>query len=136
VSPSQDAVHERLRVALAESSLVQLAVLFGSRARGTARPSSDYDIGILPRDANISLRAELELSAALSIIAEGEVDLVRLDTDDPLLGREVAVHGICLFEAEPGVFAAYRALAASRWIDFDETIAPYRQTFLRRLAGT
>jgi uncharacterized protein len=136
VTQEPAAVLARLGAALAESSLVDLAVLFGSRARGTARTSSDYDIGVLPRAANILLKAELELAARLSSLAEAEVELVRLDGDDPLLGREVAVHGICLFEAEPGRFAAYRAAAASRWIDFDETIAPYRHAFLRRLAGT
>lgn len=35
---------------LAQSGQVRLAVLFGSRAAGTARASSDFDIGILPRE--------------------------------------------------------------------------------------
>lgn len=129
-------VLERLRAALAESASVGLAVLFGSRASGTGRPQSDFDVGILPHDPSFTLRDELALSSALSGVLRAEVDLVRLDRDDPLLGREVAVSGVCLFEAEPGTFAAYRAAAASRWIEFDETIAPHRQRLLRRLAGT
>ena len=64
-----------------------------------------------------------------------DVDLVRLDQDDPLLGREVAMHGKCVFEAAPGTFSAYRANATSRWLDFDETIAPHRQRFLARLSA-
>jgi uncharacterized protein len=128
-------VLDRLRAALAASPLVRLAVLFGSRASGREREASDFDIGILPVEASISLKDELGLAAALSGLAGREVDLVRLDGDDPLLGREVATHGICLFEAEAGGFAAYRAAAASRWIEFDETIAPHRDAFLRRLAG-
>jgi predicted nucleotidyltransferase len=120
---------------LVESALVRLAVLFGSRAAGTARESSDFDIGILPRESGISLREELGLAFGLSGVAGCEVDLVRLDGDDPLLGREVARSGRCLFEAEPGTFAAYRTQAASRWVDFEETMAPHRQRFLRRLAG-
>jgi predicted nucleotidyltransferase len=127
-------VLERLRFTLAGSTLVRLAVLFGSRASGTARPSSDFDVGIVPHDPRFSLRDELALSSALSGVVRGEVDLVRLDRDDPLLGREVSLSCICLYEAEPGAFAAYRAAAASRWIEFDETIAPHRQRLLRRLA--
>jgi predicted nucleotidyltransferase len=112
-----------------------LALLFGSRASDTARDSSDYDVGILPRDSGWSLSDELRLSSALSALVDREVDLVRLDRDDPLLGREIARNGVCLYEDEIGVFAAYRAAAVSRWLDFDETIRPHRRAFLRRLAN-
>jgi predicted RNA polymerase sigma factor len=61
-----------------------------------------------------------------------EVDLVRLG-EAPLLDAEVARDGVCLTEAAPGVFAAFRADAMSRWIDFDETLAPHRARFLQRV---
>jgi hypothetical protein len=51
-----------------------------------------------------------------------------------VLGREVA-QGLCLFEESAGLFAAYRARALSTWLDFDETIAPHRERFLKRLAN-
>ncbi len=60
---------------------------------------------------------------------------MRLDGDAPLLGAEAARDGICLWEEAPGTFAAWRADAMSRWIEFDETIAPFRARMLRRLAG-
>jgi hypothetical protein len=78
---------------------------------------------------------ELALAAALSEAAGAEVDLVRLDVDAPQLGAEVARTGLCLFEAAPGTFAAFRAEAIARWIDFEETMAPHRAVFLRRLAA-
>jgi predicted nucleotidyltransferase len=124
-----------MRVHLASCPSIRLAVLFGSRASGTPRESSYYDIGILPRDRELSLSEELRLSSALSALVDREVDLVRLDRDDPLLGREIAMNGVCLYEAEMGTFAAYRAAAISRWLDFDETIRPHRGAFLRRLAN-
>jgi len=132
---NQNIALERLRAVLAGNPLLALAVLFGSRASGSPRPSSDFDVGILPRDGAFSLRQELELAALLSGSVGHEVDVVRLDRDDPLLGREVARAGICLFEAQAGAFAAYRATAMSLWIDFEETIAPHREKFLRRLAA-
>lgn len=128
------ALLDRLRAVLAAAD-VRLAVLFGSHARGEAGATSDVDVGILPRDPRLALSRELELAAALSRAAGAEVDLVRLDRDDPLLGREVARDGVCLFAAEPGLFAAYRAEATSRWLEFDETVAPHRDRFLRRIAG-
>ena len=60
--------------------------------------------------------------------------MVRLD-GAPLPEAEVARSGVCIFEGTPGAFAAFRADAMSRWIDFDDTLAPHRAQFLRRLAG-
>lgn len=125
----------RLRAVLAGGPPMRLAVLFGSQATGRANPDSDFDIGIVPIDPDLPLRDELTLANALSEVVGAEVDLVRLDTDQPLLGREIARSGVCLVECEPGGFAAYRATAVSRWLDFDETVAPHRERFLRRLAG-
>ncbi len=133
--PPDETLLDGLRATLAQSGLVRLAVLFGSRAAGTARASSDFDIGILPREPELSLHAELALASELSGVVGVEVDLVRLDRDDPLLGREVARQGVCLFEEAPGLFSAYRARALSTWLDFDETIAPHRERFLKKLAS-
>jgi predicted nucleotidyltransferase len=131
----RDPSHDRLRAALAGGPPLRLAVLFGSRATGRARAGSDFDIGIVPVDPELSLNEELLLASTLSAAVSAEVDVVRLDDDGPLLGAEVVRAGICLFEATPGAFAAYRATAMSRWIDFEETIAPHRARFLQRLAG-
>ena len=109
------------------------AVLFGSQAKGTAKSRSDFDIGIIPVE-NLSMHEELSLASLVSGVLESEVDLVRLDEDNPLLGREVARTGICLLEDKPGAFAAYRATAMSCWLDFEETVAPHRENFLRRLS--
>lgn len=125
----------KLRAVLSSGPPLRLAVLFGSQVTGRARAGSDFDIAILPVDTNLSLRDELTLASSLSEVAAAEVDLVRLDKEDPLLHREIALHGICLAELQPGEFSAYRANAVSRWIEFDEIIAPHRERFLRRLAA-
>ncbi len=130
-----DAPRDRLRGVLASGPPLRLAVLFGSRARGRARPDSDFDVGILPVDPGLSLHDELELASALSAAVGAEVDVVRLDDDAPLLGAEAARDGVALIEQAPGTFAAYRARAMSRWIDFEGTLAPHRRRMLRRLAG-
>lgn len=133
--PLPETIRDRLRAALAAGPPLRLAVLFGSQATGRAREGSDFDIGIVPVDPDLSLHEELLLASALSEAAGAEVDVVRLDGDAPQLGAEVARVGVCLLESAPGVFAAYRADAISVWIDFEETVAPHRAHFLRRLAG-
>jgi predicted nucleotidyltransferase len=135
VTAPPDVLLDRLRTALAAGPPLRIAALFGSRATGSARAESDYDVGIIPNDPELALHEELALASCLSAAVGAEVDVVRLDADNPLLGAEVAKGGVCLFEAAPGQYAAYRAEAMARWIDFDETIAPYRERFLRRLAG-
>jgi uncharacterized protein len=131
-----DALRERIRSVLATGPRLRLAVLFGSRATGRAQRGSDFDVGIIPADPGLSLHEELDLASALSGALGAEVDVVRLDEDTPLLGAEVARDGVALMEEAPGTFAAYRAQAMSRWIDFEGITARYRQQMLRRLAGT
>ncbi len=127
--------HDPAQAACTSGPKLRLAVLFGSQACGRASAGSDVDIGIIPCDADLSLHDELALASALSGVVGAEVDLIRLDGEDPLLGREVAVSGACLFEATPGTFAAYRADAMSRWIEHEESYAPHRERFLRRIAS-
>jgi len=126
---------ERVRAVLEAGPPLALAVLFGSRASGRTRADSDVDLGIVPIDPKIALADELALASTLSSVFGAEVDLVRLDGDNPLLGREVARTGVCVFERSAGAFAAFRAGAMSRWIDFDETVSPLRVRLLRRLAA-
>ena len=123
----------RIRDVCTRAFELELAVLFGSVATGRARTGSDVDIGILPAH-EVPLSAEIALASSISAITHTDVDIVRLDRDDPLLGREVARHGVAIYERTPGVFAAYRARAMSTWIEFDEIIAPHRRRFIRRLA--
>ncbi|CAN5440980.1 hypothetical protein BH09MYX1_BH09MYX1_54910 [soil metagenome] len=112
---------------------MRLAVLFGSFASGRERPESDVDIAIEPT-TDLTLADEMELASALSRAVKREVDLVRIDRADPLLGREIARNGIPIIEERAGAFAAYRARAIAEWIDFDEVVGPFQRKFLERLA--
>ena len=127
------ALISRIRDVCATAFPLELAVLFGSFASGKSRIGSDVDVGIVPVQ-DVLLADELALASSISAITHTEVDIVRLDRDDPLLGREVARHGIAIYERLPGAFSAYRARAMSTWIEFDEIIAPHRRRFIRRLA--
>lgn len=80
----------------------RLLVLFGSAARGDGR---DVDLAVLPAQPPDPLalgewQAELE-----AVCAPRPVDLVLIhDGLSPLLRYEALCRGVCLYEAEPGLF--------------------------------
>jgi predicted nucleotidyltransferase len=126
---AEDPVVTALRKALSGRKDVRLALLFGSRARGRARPDSDADVAVLGRDLNL-----LALATDLSSAAQVEVDVVSLnDPGYPLLNALLR-DGILLHEGEPGAAAAWRSRA---WLQA-ETDRPWfermRDAYLRRLA--
>jgi predicted nucleotidyltransferase len=135
VTEPLDPLLAKLRAEIARVQGIRVAVLFGSHATGKNRPGSDVDVAILPSDPGMPLTTELELASALSAATGAEVDLVRMDADAPLLSREIARSGVCIYESCPGAFAAWRAMAISYFIELDEMLAPHRERFLRRLAG-
>ncbi|MCP4661981.1 MAG: nucleotidyltransferase domain-containing protein [bacterium] len=124
-----------LRTALVEalSSLpgVQLAVLFGSFARGCEGPRSDVDVGLrlYPDSLADRLRAEVTLGRA----ARRAIDLVHLDEAPPLLRFEIAGDGQLLYEQEPGAWTEFKAQAMVDWWDFAPTARMIHAAAIRRL---
>jgi predicted nucleotidyltransferase len=88
--------HDRIRQVLLDGPPLRLAILFGSRARGAARPDSDIDLAILPVDPALSLRDESLLVANLEHATGARVDLVRVDRAPPALRWRIARDGIVL----------------------------------------
>jgi uncharacterized protein len=83
---------------------VRLALVFGSRARGTATPVSDVDVAV--RAPGVDL---LELAADLSRVTGHEVDVLPIDDAGiPLLARIVR-EGVDVHEATQGALATWRA---------------------------
>jgi len=115
-----------IQSALRSRSDIIVALLFGSLARGSARPDSDVDIAVVaPGLDRLTLRAEL--SAKLG----RDVDIVSLDSvaSIPLL-EEVLRDGIVVHEREAGDAALFRSHAL-------ETDRPWfarmRDAWLRRV---
>jgi len=123
--PTVQAIRECLRGRLD----VRLALVFGSRARGTATPTSDVDVAVGAPGIDL-----LALAATLSKATGLEVDVVDLaHAGVPLLGRIVR-EGILVHEARPGTAATWRAQALADL----ETDAPWfarmREAWLARVA--
>ena len=93
---------------------VELVVLFGSTAKGRARPRSDVDIAVRG-DGPADLDALYLILAPR--VGTDRLDLVDLRRAGPLLAFEVARHGRLLFERAPGAFRSFQALASRRYCD-------------------
>ncbi len=100
---------------------VSFIVMFGSRAKGAARPDSDVDVGLWLADPDITPEQELELIRALALAThEGNLDVAILNHADPLLGYHVMRDGLLLYEQEHGMFDRYRLRAWKRYLDTEK----------------
>lgn len=127
-------VREQLRGRLELESVVQFALLFGSRAGGGGREDSDWDLAVYldgSIDAAERFRQRLRLTALLEDIAT--VDVVVLNDADSLLGQE-ALQGELLVVKDRGNYVDYFVRTMAEAEDqrfFDEILARGRD---RRLA--
>ncbi len=123
------ALEETLQAVLADRSDVDLVLVFGSRARGIARPGSDLDLAVLGKRVEI-----LDLQARLSLALGVEVDVVDLRQAGYTLLKQVNREGRRVFERRPGVEGAWRAQTLAQL----ETDGPWhermRRAFVARLA--
>jgi predicted nucleotidyltransferase len=118
-----------VRRAIAKVPGVRLALLFGSRARGTERDDSDVDVALDGPNVD-RLSAAAALGAALGL----RVDVVDLrDATIPLL-EELLRDAVVVHEASPGAGASWR----SRILTQLETDRPWyarmRDAWLARVA--
>jgi predicted nucleotidyltransferase len=122
---------ERLAAALRGRADVELALLFGSAARGSAGPDSDVDVAVLGPAVDL-----LGLAAVLGEAIGREVDVTSLDDacmTIPLLG-ELVRDAVVIYEGRPGAHARWRSHA----LMLLETDGPWyrrmRDAFLSDLA--
>jgi len=108
-----------------------LVIAFGSRARGTAGASSDFDVAVLfDHELSLAERSKLVQSLARKLgVSEEQVDLVDLRTASPLLQYRVTNEGR-LLEGDQFDFLRFRVLAWKRYLD----TAKFRRARERALA--
>jgi predicted nucleotidyltransferase len=92
---------------------VRLVVVFGSVARGQARPDSDVDIGILGG----GFWPQLELGSRVAARLHREPHVVDLAEAGELLRFEIARDGICLFD-DDDAWPRFQAEAMIAYWDF------------------
>jgi predicted nucleotidyltransferase len=99
---------------------VRVAYLFGSRARGSAAGSSDWDVAVLLDEGAIERPwpgVELELLDLLTARLHAPVDLVLLNRAPPVLGREVLRDATVLVERDREERLRFEAGVVRRYLD-------------------
>jgi len=104
---NSDAELRGLEQALVADHELVAAYLFGSFARGSARPDSDVDVAVLyTAQAAAAPRDYLQRLARLTQAAGRDVHLVELEGADSDLCRSIFERGRLLFDRSDGRLAA------------------------------
>lgn len=110
--------------------LLRLLVLFGSRARGDARPESDWDLGYL---AEAEFDPDALLLDLVTRLGTDRVDLVDLARSGAQLRFRVAGEGRVLHEGQAGCFERFWLEAVHFWCDAGPLIRDGYAQVLARL---
>ncbi len=109
---------------------LNLLVLFGSRARGDARPESDWDVGFTARP---ELDREALLADLVTAWGTDRIDLVDLDRAGGLVRYRASRDGVPLHEAVAGEFRRFWWSAVSFWCDAEPVLRRGYDDVLRGL---
>lgn len=117
---------EAIRPILSGFPEIAAVYLFGSVARGTARPDSDLDIGLVFRKRGATAldhhRLIGDLASRLESVSGGRpIDLVVLESQGPLFRHQVLLEGRLIHEGDRDRRIAFEAETCVRAIDFRPT---------------
>lgn len=129
-----DVLADALRRALSRGPRLRLAILFGSHARGTARPGSDVDVAVLPAGADLSPADENAIALELERAAGAPVDVVRIDRAAAALRWRIARDGIVLLSDPPQEAVRFLARTAIEHDELREIELDAMRRFRARLA--
>lgn len=127
-TPDLSAVRAVVRRALPG---LRLLYVFGSRARGDARPDSDLDLAVLADGAIDPLRLH-ELRLTLGAQLDCDVDLVDLDRASTVLKLEVIRDGIVLEQQSPQQTLAFEARVLSEHAELLDATRALREDIRQR----
>lgn len=118
---------------LAGTPAVGLAFLYGSLARGAARPDSDLDLAVMGA-APLSAGDLLHLAETLGQASGRPADVLDLRTAHGTILHEILRTGVRVFESDPALYPALLTRHLSEEADF----RPLRDRILaqRRLEWT
>ena len=126
----EESLETRLTAALEGRTDVELAILFGSRARGQAREDSDVDLAVQGQDLDL-----LTLAAELSRAIGKEVDLADLRHAGYPLLKVLLQQGIVVHQGRRNAEGEWRSQALSRVALDRHWYERMRNGFLRGLAA-
>jgi len=109
---------------------LRLLILHGSRARGEARESSDWDFAYVGTSELDPALLYADLAIALGT---DHIDLANLDAASGLLRYRAARDGQVVFESEPEEFQKFWLEAVSFWCDTEPVLRTAYKSILEGL---
>lgn len=127
-------IDRRIAATLATRTEVSFAYLFGSRARGSARPDSDVDVAIYLAPGEHTGRIWLETMADLDrALRPLTVDCVLLNDAPPGLRFSVVRDGRALLDREPDARRDFEVSTRREYWDWEPRRRLHDEALLRRL---
>lgn len=120
---------------------LKLLVLFGSRARGGADPSSDWDFAFLPESDRPTEHKPfwfpgsdlLDILCKVLNVSEDAIDLVDLSTCSDIIAHFVARDGQVIYEKTPGEFVLFQQRALKTKAELKQYRHTQREKVLQTL---
>ena len=132
-------MREDLERRLGAEPTVRLAYLFGSRARGTARPDSDIDVAVLVDDACVATPTRVKetiwrlIPAMAGDVRSDLIDLVLLNEAPALLRHRVIRDGILLTARTETERARFVRRTIRDYQDMEPRLREFTRRRIRRL---
>ncbi|MGH2556843.1 MAG: type VII toxin-antitoxin system MntA family adenylyltransferase antitoxin [Actinomycetota bacterium] len=113
---------------------VLVAYLFGSRARGRHRETSDADVAVLLDGERGLLEQEALADQLARAMGLPDVDLIVLDEAPLEMRGRVVQEGRVLFSADEARRVAFEVLTRSQYFDFLPILEAHTRRYLRQVA--
>lgn len=131
----EERVGRQLKEYFANKPDVVAAIVFGSAARGEARPDSDIDVGVLlTRDAaRQGVNRSQLIADIMGLLGQNNVDVVILNEASPLLLHRVIRDGHVVHTADSEALAEFTIRAIQLYEDTKPLRELERQHLRRRV---
>lgn len=134
VAMERDSVIEALQRYFGGRTDVIAAYLFGSVARGEARPSSDVDVGVIlragkPKDLDAYGKV-VDMQSDLEEALRCDVDVVPMNQAPPDLLHRILRDGVCVRDSDTMARVAFELHARNEYFDLLPILQYYRRTVL------
>ncbi|MBT9135424.1 MAG: hypothetical protein DDT34_00479 [Firmicutes bacterium] len=115
---------------------IYVVYLFGSHAKGTARPASDFDLAVLFKeglDPHRRFQIKLQITNDLEDLLGNKVDVVDLRSADLFFIHQVMRHKVVLHERDKSSRIAFEVDYRKRYFDHMPILEQYHSQARKRL---